>query len=177
LSEPVSAPREITKEFLSSLDGEKLVEALTIFTQDAVFEFASDERAALDAFPDGLKMIYSTWLVDIDVCNGGFVQYFWNGTGDFARHALEGFRLVGATAYESLLHCAMDVVEYSNDNVEDRQAEYGSYEALYESPKGQSVNALSDDYYELKEKQPLWKLQVAHIRSHPDSYLFKLPAD
>lgn len=58
------------------------------------------------------------WLCN-EVYNGGFHQYFWNGTGLHAPEAVSGFRALGLNDIAEIAEKAMSV--FGNDYPRDRE--------------------------------------------------------
>lgn len=99
----------LTKEILESL-------------QDSDLEWAVESYVALktnygvnyEAFKSlskGMRMVYSTWWVEGEVNNGGFNQYFLNTEGKYYKDAIEGYDLVGASEFLSVLKQAVKAYE------------------------------------------------------------------
>lgn len=52
-------------------------------------------------------LVYAVPLSHADICNGGFHQYFWNYTGDYAGCTVAGLRVIGEDARADLIVRAM----------------------------------------------------------------------
>jgi len=119
------------------------------------------------SMPKGFRVIYATWLLDAEVNNGGFNQFFWNSSGQFAPEALEGLRQIGAKKHEELLQRAIRIHNEEKTTIE-KLKQQGTLEAFSESYKHTKLNKLDDEYYKLPEG--LGKLNVQYIRDHADLF-------
>ncbi|WP_289032100.1 DMP19 family protein [uncultured Paraglaciecola sp.] len=68
---------------------------------DVVFEFVEPvieklEKSGSDSLSELETTILSVWLLEADVNNGGFNQYFWNSSGDFANQVVSSLHKIGA---------------------------------------------------------------------------------
>jgi hypothetical protein len=119
------------------------------------------------SMPRGFRFIYAVWLLDAEVNNGGFNQFFWNSSGQFAPEALEGLREIGATKHEELLKKAIQIHKDESAMI-GKLKKKGTLEAFSESYKYTKLNKLDDEYYKLPES--LEKLNVKYIRDHVDLF-------
>jgi hypothetical protein len=51
-------------------------------------------------------LLYAAHFCQSEVCNGGFLQFFWNNTGVLFPEAIEGFKLIGMPQLASVLETA-----------------------------------------------------------------------
>jgi hypothetical protein len=56
------------------------------------------------------KVYFSTSVLDGEIYNGGFEQYFWNSSGDMIHHAIDGLEIIGAHRALDLLMQAKGIV-------------------------------------------------------------------
>lgn len=80
-----SRPRlaEISSASLKSLEGEDLDLAVYDYVETHL-SGANDPTSALRSLPRGLQIFYLSFLVEAEVMNGGFNQFFWNSSGEMA---------------------------------------------------------------------------------------------
>ena len=67
-----------------------------------------EQYATTKSWTKGLQMLWATQLVDDEVNNGGFNQYFFNRSGQWAMEAIEGFRLIGVVERAEIVKAAVD---------------------------------------------------------------------
>lgn len=56
----------------------------------------------------GMRMVWGVFMVDGEVNNGGFNQFFWNSAHRYVNEASEGFRRIGAFEHARLLDEAVE---------------------------------------------------------------------
>jgi hypothetical protein len=103
--------RRLNPELLASLSADDIGDAVV---QHVALRSADTriERAVLvHALPSGTKAVYATWLVDVEVKNGGFNQFFFNPYGELAGTALAGYELFGAEEYAAVMRAAIATYE------------------------------------------------------------------
>ena len=57
--------------------------------------------------PTGFQVVFSTWVLEGEVENGGFLQYFYNTRANFAEQGLEALKTLGAAAHAAVLEAAL----------------------------------------------------------------------
>src|SRR5262245_10548228 len=100
----------LTREILASIPDEELEQALIDHLLDIrIAERLKDDYEILAGLSAGFRMLYSTWLLEAEVNNGGFNQFFWNSSGRFAREAVEGWKRIGAEQQAELTEEAIAI--------------------------------------------------------------------
>ena len=54
------------------------------------------------------RIFYITQILEMDVNNGGFSQFFYNSSGDFSNELVEAFTAIGAKTTAEICQKAMD---------------------------------------------------------------------
>ncbi|WP_205942739.1 DMP19 family protein [Pedobacter psychroterrae] len=127
------------------------------------------ELASLLALPKPQQVIYITWILEGEVNNGGFNQYYYNSSGQFAKLAPEALKLVGATQHAALTQAANDVYEKEKERIVKYQD--GTSEGFSKSYENNPLEKFDDQFYKLKE--PLMDLQIAYIRKNKKDFVVK----
>jgi len=127
-----------------------------------------DELVFVSGLSPGLRMVWGTMLLDNEVNNGGFDQFFWNTMDRHTEVAIDGLQLIGAVRQAELVRQAHEVfVEHDDElrSYRDRDA----FDA-YAKPDshGDLWCTLDAEYY---ERSDLDRLRVAYIRSHIDEFV------
>jgi hypothetical protein len=60
------------------------------------------------------KVFVSIWELEAEVNNGGFLQYFFNSSGDNAKHCVPALEKIGALNVAALVRQAITVFENSD---------------------------------------------------------------
>jgi hypothetical protein len=93
---------ELSLEILATIPDDKI--ELTIL--DYIDTKIPDHRLrfnVISRMPEGFQMVYSTMELESQVNNGGFNQFFFNPSGQFAQIALWSLKLIGALDYYGIL--------------------------------------------------------------------------
>lgn len=106
----------ITPAVLAAIPDAELEEALIDHVTYVLIKGRyDDDLAIVGRLSPGYRMLYATWLLEGEVNNGGFAQFFSNSSGRFAAEALAGCRLLGATTHAALLEQAIAIQASSTD--------------------------------------------------------------
>ena len=127
------------------------------------------ELASLLALPKPQQVIYIVWTLDAEVNNGGFNQFYYNSSGQFAELAPEALKLVGATQYAALTDAANEVYKKNKERITKHHD--GTIEGFSKSYENNPLEKFDDQFYVMKE--PLMDLQVAYIRKNKKDFVDK----
>lgn len=124
------------------------------------------------AFVKGLKpalqMMWGTFMVDGEVNNGGFNQFFWNSSGQYVVEGIDGFRLIGAVEHAEVVEAAVKLFMAELDELRPSD-EVGTLDALAESYGRVDFGELDTRYRGLPDIGPM---RVRYIRKHPADFAF-----
>ena len=126
-----------------------------------------EEVAIVGALSTGVRATYLTWIVEAEVNNGGFNQYYYNSGGKFAVEAVDAFEYFGATQHAALMREA-NAVRASEAAELAKFKDRGSLEAFSESYEHTKLGPLDDRFYRLAES--LSQLRIARIRLTPEQF-------
>lgn len=160
--------RQLTRTLLEQEPDSSLESALMQHVAWAIDQDYDREREIVDGLSPGLQTIYTTYLVETEVDNGGFNQYFFNSAGRLADIALAGFRTLGATEHERLMREAIAVYERMRPRL-DSAREAGTMEAFSETYEGGEFEAIDRRFYDLDTD--LSALRIQYIRTHLDQFV------
>lgn len=159
--------KELTKEIIDNTPDEKLLQ--TIFDNiETVFddgEIYTVER--IKNLSPGKKAIFSIWILEAEVNNGGFNQFYYNSSGNFSELAFEGLILIGATSTADILQRANTI--YKNIEEDLRNNDDGTIESFSESYENNPLNAFDDEFYNNEEK--LLEIQINYIRENINQFI------
>jgi len=116
---------------------DRVLETININETPEVF------RQTFDSVPRVSGLMYAAHYCQSEVCNGGFDQFFYNGTGVLAPEAAEAFRQIGQMQIAALIESAMNLFgsPYPRDWEERRSR-------LSELPKS-ALDALDNRFWAL----------------------------
>ena len=136
---------------------------------DHVLTGAANAREAFEQLGPGLRAIWATQVLDDQVRNGGFAQFFWNPSGRYAPDAHEGLVRIGAPQRHAIIQQAMDrfIPALPEFRALREKADHAAFGAFAERI---DFSALDSAYYKLDKVENLGALQIAYIRSHADEF-------
>jgi hypothetical protein len=125
------------------------------------------EVQIVSTLPSGVQAVYATLLLESEVYNGGFNQYFWNSTGALADVALRGFELLGATEHARLTR---EAIEIGNSEASMRRMykRKGTTEAFSESYKHTNLGSLDEQFFALEGAD---ELRMRLVRTRLDLFI------
>lgn len=116
------------------------------------------------SLPEKERVVYTISVLDMEVNNGGFNQYFVNGYGQFARETIKSLELISACKTAEILTKALDNVQNGLDDDDFRKELLeGKINDLYDSDKlDDYLMSLDNEYYEYEDD--LGKLLGNYLR-------------
>jgi len=142
-----------------------------------IFRYIIEERIKDDyehedeivrSLPRGLQYVYATWLLEDEIDNGGFNQYFYNSWSEFQNEALEGFERMGAKEYAGLLSKAI-AIHNKEKALHDKVKREGTLESFFDSYAETELTKLDKKFYSCTED--LSRLRITYIRNHPEDFI------
>jgi hypothetical protein len=160
--------RELTREVLASLSADDVGSAIVQHVELRVAAKGEETRDDIVlGLPIGTKAIYTTWLVDVDVNNGGFNQFFFNPSGKFAGIALGGYELLGAEEYAAIMRAAIATYESERDVIAPYR-DAGTLEAFRESYRHTKLDEVDQRYYALGDR--IYEAWADFVRRRPELF-------
>lgn len=157
--------RTLTPELLAAISVDDIGSAIAQHVELQVGATASDQLSVVDSLPPGIRAVYTTWLVDLEVNNGGFNQFFFNPYGEFAGLALAGYELLGAEDYAAIMRAAIATREAERDRMA-RYYDAHTLEAFSESYTHTELGELDQRYYALGDG--IYHVWAVFVRIRPD---------
>lgn len=159
----------LTVEVIDNTEDDKLLQ--TIF-DNIETNFEAGEQYTLDKISKltkGQQAIFSIWMLQAEVNNGGFNQFYYNSSGQFSEMAKEGLNFIGAEKFAELVEKANKTYSEIKDDLESKDD--GTIESFSESYEGNPLNAYDDKFYELEESENLDSIQIVFIRENKDEFI------
>lgn len=166
--------RELRPEVLGALPDDELPPAVYEHVLHHCLPDLARELEIVTGLPKAVQAIFTTTVLDNEVTNGGFNQFFWNSSGQYALLALEGLELLGATAHAAVVTKAIATYE-AERAVLERFREDGSLEAFSESYKHTTLGRCDDEYYDLGF-ETLHEAQMRFVRNNLEGFRSGAPA-
>lgn len=153
-------------ETLRSIPDDKLEQAI----MDYIFHklrTGSGEEATLKSLSPGLRAFWHTRIVEMEVNNGGFNQYYWNTDGRYSSDAVEAFEFFSANGHAALMRKANAIRTREAPAIQaikDKDP-IGGFSGTYKLSK---LGPVDDEFYELKED--VSALRIAKVRESPELF-------
>lgn len=159
---------KLTDEIIDQTSGDNLLQTVfdNIETNFEDGELYSVEKIKI--LSAGKQAIFSIWMLQAEVNNGGFNQFYYNSSGQFAELALEGLNLIETEKYADLLERANKTYSEIKDGLEEKND--GTIESFSESYENNPLNKLDDEFYELDELESLDSIQIKYIRDNKSQF-------
>jgi len=155
--------KTLTPEILSKVKDDKL-EQVILYNIAARIADDGDELGIVKSLTPGQRAIYVTMIVEGEVDNGGFNQFYYNPSGQFAGMMEDAFKIIEAHQYADLARQANTIYAGIKEDLEKYRN--GTTESFSESYDNNPLNDLDDKFYSLDEDGTLSKLRVKYIRSN-----------
>lgn len=175
----MTPPDGMTVEHVASIADEDLAGELYEYVLALLGE-QDDNPALIALLPDGLRAAYVLVVLDSEVQNGGFYQFFTNSSGRHANEALTCLRMIGAERH-------VDILTETIEQNQQLEAKYPSYRRRWEGPQVDVdatelaefwshvettvqpvLDRLDEQFYELEGSDSFWSLFVEFVRSDPE---------
>ena len=160
----------LDREVLAGISDDQVEQAILDFVCNRIGEDLDREIEVLRQHSAGIIAIYTTMIVEAEVDNGGFNQYFWNSDGKLAELAAMGFRRIDAPPFEALMRRAISIWE-GQRLVWKIFKKVGTLSSFSESYKYTQLGKLDGEFYRLNEASSLSQCRIKYIRQNPDEFI------
>jgi len=130
---------------------------------------ASNEYPVVMNFNKSQQAIYVIVVLQGEVDNGGFNQYYYNSSGQFAKFTPNALKLVGADRFAELVTKANKAFETENKKIKKNQD--GTLEGFSKSYENNPLNKFDKEFYAFEKKENLDALLVHYIRKHKADFV------
>lgn len=144
----------LTPEIAATIDNDDLVQAIVDHVEDvrlkSVDRDSAEARRIVAGLPPAMRVAVTTDIMDSEIGNGGFIQYFYNGTGRYADLAVEDLRRIGAGAFADVLAKALAVYAVEKKMIDRaRRAWFGKARAFSKLYKTSTLGEVDREWYAL----------------------------
>ena len=108
------------------------------------------------------QAIYTIWVLEAEVNNGGFNQFFENSSGQFSKYLPELLSQIGAKNFAILMQNAIET--YESERLHERQD--GTLEGFSKSYEDNPLDEFDSKFYELYKTENLQELQIEYIKNN-----------
>jgi hypothetical protein len=161
--------KHLSPEILASIPDDKLEQAVVDYVTTKLSE-PRNTLADVSILPTGFQIVYSTWVLEGEVNNGGFNQFFVNSSGQFADMALLSLKKLGALQHYVLLEKAIVIHDREKKSLPLRFLySLRTLQAFLATYKYSSLDKCDEQFYELGDS--LSKLRIQYIRANPGEFV------
>jgi hypothetical protein len=165
----------VTTGILDTISDDKLEQTIidNIFSKIETIDSYEDQYEVIKSLSRGRQAIFATWVLEAEVNNGGFNQYFYNfaSSGQYAEEARDGFRHINAIKHSELTQKAMNIV--LKDAKRLSKFKDSTLESFSESYENNPLNPLDSEFYTLNQFEDTSKLRIKYIRDHITEFVDK----
>jgi hypothetical protein len=133
---------------LRSIKDDDLEQALLDFIMAKLQARPGQDRAVIAELGPSFQAFYVSWLVEAEVMNGGFNQFFWNSSSQFAEQTPRALETIGAVQAAQVMRKAL-VVAASEASRRNEFKKRGSLQAFSESYQHTGLNELDGPFTKL----------------------------
>lgn len=163
--------KELTSEIFDSINDDDLIQSIMDNIWEKMNKKMSNEYKVIKSLSKERQAIYVVWLVEAEVNNGGFNQFYFNSSGQFADQMEESFVLIQAPGFAEIANKANKIYK---DNYKEITGDYdGSIESFSESYEDNPLNDLDTEFYNQYETENLVELMTKFIRDNKKQFLDK----
>ena len=161
---------KLTPDILASIPNEKLVWAILDYIRLKVGDNYAEADKIVSGLSVGIQAFDYITMLQGEVDNGGYNQYFFNSSGAYAYKTLEAFKLIGATELQQNLEKAIGIhLKEKDDPNLTRLYEEHTLESFFESYKYTTLNECDEEFYALEEKLSEYCIRFA--RAYPQLFI------
>lgn len=153
---------------LRSIEDSALDQAIMDYVFLRFDQTEGDRRQIVLSLGKGFHICYATWLVEAEVMNGGFNQYFWNSSPEFAEDTPEALKQIGAPRAAELMTSALEVAMREIPEM-SRFRKRGDLQAFSDSYKYTDVDGFAEEFCAEAAQFPA--LRVRYVREHEELFV------
>lgn len=163
--------KEFTEQDIDTISDEEILQAVFDNLSEKQPNDYEKEYESVLSWNKERQAIYIIWILEAEVNNGGFNQFYFNSSGQFYKHLPEALKLVGAEQFGNLTQEANEIYEENKNRL--KEFDDGSMESFSDSYKDNPLNKLDTEFYELYKTENLEQLQVKFIRTNKSKFTGK----
>lgn len=130
-----------------------------------------DEFEVVMKFSKYRQAIYVIWQLEGQVNNGGFNQFYYNSSGQFANLVEQAYEIIGANKYAELVKRANEIFIKNKHQIIKQWN--SSLEGFSKSYSNNPLNDFDNEFYDLSKKEDLSGLKISFIRNNKNYFIDK----
>ena len=171
---PMKRQWTLTEADLRTVPDKKLVQKVIDSVLDFVGEISPGEEdyEFVSQTPESAQFFWAMRLMESEVNNGGFEQYFWNSSCTLADVAMKAYQAIGAHKYVLFLRRALELA--GSGSWRDRRGRFSSDWKTYKDACPRGMDALDNEFYAADGGDPdsgggdqdLYEKKIDYIRKN-----------
>lgn len=161
----------LTVQVIDTASDENIVQLVYDNLSKKLSKDYSQEYAKVLTFNKSQQAIFVIWELETEVNNGGFNQYYFNSSGQYAKLTPGALKLVGAKKFADLMSKANEI--YQKIYVKIKKEQDGTLDGFSKSYNDNPLNKLDEEFYNLYNNENLGDLQISYIRKNKDQFIDK----
>lgn len=162
---------ELTNEIIDSTSDDELLQVVFDNLTKKLPDNYEKEYVTVMTWNKSRQAIYLIWLLEAEVNNGGYNQFYFNSSGHIYNELPAVLKLVGANKFANLTERANKIYEKENQEITEHQDR--TIEGFSKSYEDNPLNDLDDEFYELYQTENLQQIQVDYIRQNKNEFTAK----
>ncbi|MFD2903804.1 DMP19 family protein [Sphingobacterium anhuiense] len=163
--------KELTEQIIDTTSDENLLQVVFDNLSEKIPPDYEKEYETIMGWNKSRQAIYMIWVLEAEVNNGGYNQFYFNSSGQFTTHLTEALRLVGANKFAELTKRANNTFEKENPKITQHQD--GRLEGFSKSYDDNALNRFDDEFYNLYKTENLQQTQIEYIRANKKEFIDK----
>lgn len=160
--------KKLSAAILDTIPDDRLLQAVFDNLAGKITNYEK-EYETVTSWNRSQQAIYLIWVLEGEVNNGGYNQYYFNMGNTLYKLSPAALRLVGAYKYATLTQQANAIYEEENEKITQHQD--GTIEGFSKSYDDNPLNELDDTFYALYNEEDLAQLQIDYIRKHKQDFV------
>lgn len=154
----------LTEEIINATSDDNILQVVFDNLSEKLPDDFEKEYQTVISWNKSRQAVYMIWVLDAEVNNGGFNQYYFNSSGKFYKHLPEALRLVGARPYAELVDRANQTFENEKEKITRHQD--GTIEGFSKSYEDNPLNNFDNEFGNLYETEDLNQILIPFIRNN-----------
>lgn len=163
--------RDLSSEIIDSISDDNLLQIVFDNLWSKLPTNYEEEYKAVMSWNKSRQAIYIIWILEAEVNNGGFNQFYFNSSGQFYKNLPDALNLVGAIKFADLTRRANKTFEKEFNQITEHQD--GTLDGFSQSYDDNPLNEFDEEFYSLYQTEKLDEIQVNFIRKHKNDFIDK----
>jgi len=161
--------KALTIEKIDSLTDRDLLFEVFVNVAERYTGQTQKKKEIISKLTQEQQAFYALTVLEMEVNNGGFNQYYYNQEDEFADLAVDGFKAIGAKKFAELVTRANKIYREEKKKIANKQD--GSLQGFSDSYKDNPLNDLDKEFYNLYKLESLTTLTADYVRKNKSKFI------